>query len=55
MRSIREPDPDHISTSYAERNNLSMLTFTRRFTRRALGFSTKIENHCHMVALYTVW
>lgn len=27
----------------------------RRFTRLALGFSKKFENHCHMVALYTVW
>src|SRR6185437_15024117 len=49
------PDPDHISTSYAERSNLSMRTFMRRFTRLALGFSKKFENHCHMVALYTVW
>jgi IS1 family transposase len=49
------PDPDHISTSYAERSNLSMRTFMRRFTRLALGFSKKFENHCHMVAIYTVW
>ena len=49
------PDPDHISTSYVERHNLSMRTFMRRFTRLALGFSKKFENHCHMVALYTVW
>ena len=27
----------------------------RRFTRLALGFSKKFENHCHMVSLYTVW
>ena len=27
----------------------------RRFTRLALGFSKKYENHCHMVAPYTVW
>lgn len=50
-----KPDPDHINTSYAERSNLSMRTFMRRFTRLALGFSKKFENHCHMVALYTVW
>ncbi len=49
------PDPDHISTSYVERHNLSMRTFMRRFTRLALGFSKKFENHCHMVALYTIW
>ena len=49
------PDPAHTSTSFAERSNLSMRTFMRRFTRLALGFSKKFENHCHMVALYTVW
>ncbi len=27
----------------------------RRFTRLALGFSKKFENHCHMVSLYAVW
>ena len=27
----------------------------RRFTRLTTGYSKKIENHCHMVALYTVW
>jgi hypothetical protein len=43
------------STSYAERSSLSMRTFMRRFTRLALGFSKKFENHCHMVSLYTVW
>ena len=50
-----KPDLDHVSTSYVERSNLSMRTFMRRFTRLALGFSKKFENHCHMVALYTVW
>jgi hypothetical protein len=49
------PDAAHVSTSYAERSNLSMRTFMRRFTRLALGFSKKFDNHCHMVALYTVW
>jgi len=50
-----DPDPHHISTSYVERSNLSMRTFMGRFTRLALGFSKKFENHCYMVALYTVW
>jgi hypothetical protein len=32
-----------------------MRTFIRRFTRLALGFSKKFENHCHVVAIYAVW
>jgi IS1 family transposase len=46
------PDPDHISTSYIERQNLSMRMGMRRFTRLTNAFSKKIENHGHMVALY---
>lgn len=49
------PDPKHVSTSYAERQNLTMLMHMRRFTRRTNSFSKKFENHAHMVALYTVW
>ena len=49
------PDPKHISTSYAERQNLTMRMQMRRFTRLTNGFSKKVENHMHMVALYTVW
>jgi hypothetical protein len=49
------PDPGHISTSCAERSKLSMRTFVQRFTRLVLGFSKKIENHCHMVAVHMVW
>ena len=47
-----EPDPEHISTSYVERQNLSMRMGMRRFTRLTNGFSKKVENHRHMVALY---
>jgi IS1 family transposase len=43
------------STSYAERHNLNMRMQMRRFTRLTTGYSKKIENHIHMVALYTVW
>jgi hypothetical protein len=46
------PDPNHISTSFVERRNLSMRMGMRRFTRLTNGFSKKLENHGHMVALY---
>jgi len=46
------PDPDHISTSYIERQNLSMRMGMRRFTRLTNGFSKKLDNHGHAVALY---
>lgn len=49
------PDPKHISTSFAERQNLTMRMQMRRFTRLTNAFSKKFENHMHMVALYTVW
>jgi IS1 family transposase len=49
------PDPKHVSTSYAERQNLTMRMAMRRFTRLTNAFSKKWENHVHMVALYTVW
>jgi IS1 family transposase len=47
-----KPDPKHISTSYVERQNLSMRMGMRRFTRLTNGFSKKFENHAHHVALY---
>lgn len=46
------PDPKYISTSYVERQNLSMRMGMRRFTRLTNGFSKKFENHGHQVALY---
>lgn len=49
------PDPKHISTSYAERANLTMRMHNRRFTRLTNAFSKKFENHAHMVAIYAVW
>ncbi|HEY6211952.1 MAG TPA: IS1 family transposase, partial [Vicinamibacterales bacterium] len=50
-----DPDPKHISTSYVERQNLTMRMHMRRFTRLTNAFSKKFDNHVHMVALYTVW
>lgn len=49
------PNRKHISTSFAERQNLTMRMQMRRFTRLTNAFSKKFENHAHMVALYTVW
>jgi IS1 family transposase len=49
------PDPKHISTPFAERQNLTMRMQMRRFTRLTNAFSKKFDNHMHMVALYTVW
>jgi len=46
------PDPDYISTSFVERQNLSMRMGMRRFTRLTNAFSKKLENHGHMVAVY---
>jgi IS1 family transposase len=44
--------PTEISTSYAERSNLSMRMASRRFTRLTNGFSKKLDNHCAAVSLY---
>ncbi len=50
-----DPDPAHISTSYAERQNLTMRMHMRRFTRLTNAFSKKFESYVNMVALYAVW
>ena len=49
------PDPQHISTSYVERQNLNLRMGVRRFTRLTNAFSKKFENHCHMVAIYQAY
>ena len=45
-----DPDPRHVSTSYAERRNLQMRMSMRRFTRLTNAHSEKVANHCHALA-----
>jgi IS1 family transposase len=47
-----DPDPALISTSYVERQNLTMRMGMRRFTRLTNGFSKKVENLAHAVSLH---
>ncbi|HKF81370.1 MAG TPA: IS1 family transposase [Solirubrobacterales bacterium] len=47
-----DPDPSRISTSYVERQNLTMRMGMRRFTRLTNGFSRKVENLAHAVSLH---
>jgi IS1 family transposase len=49
------PDPKHISTSYVERQNLTMRMSMQRFTRLTNAFSKKVENHEHMLAIYFMY
>jgi IS1 family transposase len=49
---VGDPKREHISTSYAERNNLTMRMQMRRFTRLTNAFSKKLENHACAVALH---
>jgi len=50
-----DPDPKHVSTSYVERQNLTMRMGMRRFTRLTNAFSKKVENHAAMVAIHFLY
>lgn len=50
-----DPDPEYISTSYVERQNLTMRMHMRRFTRLTNGFSKKLNNHAYAVALHFMY
>jgi IS1 family transposase len=52
MALYGNPDPQHISTSFIERANLTMRMGNRRFTRLTNAFSKKFENHVHAIALH---
>jgi IS1 family transposase len=50
-----DPERRYVSTSYVERQNLTMRMHMRRFTRLTNGFSKKVENHAHSVALHFMY
>ena len=50
-----DPDPKHVSTSFVERQNLTMRMGMRRFTRLSTAFSKKVENHAVMVAIHFLY
>ena len=55
MRVQGRPDKAHISTSFSERQNLTMRMSMRRFTRLTNAFSKKLENHMHAISLHYMY
>ena len=52
---IGNPDPAAVSTSYVERQNLTMRMSMRRFTRLTNAFSKKLDNHSHAIAMHFMY
>jgi IS1 family transposase len=55
VRVMGKPDLNSVSTSYVERQNLTMRMHMRRFTRLTNAFSKKVENHAYAVALHMIY
>lgn len=54
-RMLGQPHKALVSTSYVEKHNQTMRQHMKRFSRLTAAHSKKLENHVHMVALYTTW
>ena len=52
QRITGDPDPEHVSTSYVERQNLTMRMQMRRFTHLTNGFSKKVDDLKAAIALH---